>query len=446
MAEAILTSARKSRSRIATVLRDRVKQLQKLTDECQELGEDKTPAVAARHAGNLCTESLQKYHDSIVKIDELFITHKLPVQTQAQIKNDEDHENSLALLQKHVDEAMTFLARVDQSILNDTQRDIPAGNVEAVNQAVRPTMAKPQIKAPPLLEHDVDLSTFNTWRQSFHDWARATNIDKEPRDIKIAHLRSLLSIKMKATLEHAIGIDASTQLDVDGIFNALYQHIRATRSVAIDLVEFEKRVQGKNEKFDTFYIDLRRLALNSAIDHCCLDKRLITRLMAGCHDAEVREELMKKHNRLNLPMALEICRSKEAAKKCATAILTPETKIQAVKSTPKSKGRQQRNVSNAPSPHKNVSQQRQAQPLPRPPTQKAPTATPSQNKQSPQKSTGCPNCGFPKHLTPDGTCPAKAANCGKCSKVSARFWTRCIRKKVLQCVYSPVLYSQKFCL
>merc|ERR1712122_158435 len=127
--------------------------------------------------------------------------------------------------------------------------------------------------------------------------------------------------------------------------------------------------------------------------------------MAGCYDTEVREELMKKHDRLTLPLALEICRSKEAAKKCATAIVTPETKVQAIKSHPKPKGRQQqqRNVSVPPSsPHKNASQQRQ--PPPKSPVQRAPNVPPSLNKQSPQKTTGCPNCGFPRHLTADGTC------------------------------------------
>ena len=57
---------------------------------------------------------------------------------------------------------------------------------------------------------------------------------------------------MWSTLELAIGIDSDSDKDVDAILDALYSHIRASRNVAIDRVDFEKRVQCSGEKFDKF--------------------------------------------------------------------------------------------------------------------------------------------------------------------------------------------------
>ena len=142
------------------------------------------------------------------------------------------------------------LSRLSLGLMAPTSTASTATAAIAAQPNRQAPMAKPQIKAPPPLEHDVDLSTFNAWRQAFFDWAKATGVDQQPRETTTAHLRALLSIKMKAVLQHAIGIQADTQLNVPGILDALYQHIRSTRSVAVDMVEFERRVQGKNESFN----------------------------------------------------------------------------------------------------------------------------------------------------------------------------------------------------
>ena len=67
-----------------------------------------------------------------------------------------------------------------------------------------------------------------------------------------SHLKAMLSIEMRSTLELAIGIDSDSDKDVDTILDALYAHIRASCNVAIDRVDFEKRVQRSGEKFDKF--------------------------------------------------------------------------------------------------------------------------------------------------------------------------------------------------
>ena len=79
-------------------------------------------------------------------------------------------------------------------------------------------------------------------------WGVVMNSQK----LNVSHLKALLSIEMRSTLELAIGIDSDSDKNVDTILDALYAHIRASRNVAIDRVDFEKRVQRSGEKFDEF--------------------------------------------------------------------------------------------------------------------------------------------------------------------------------------------------
>ena len=222
---------------------------------------------------------------------------------------------------------------------------------------------------------------------------------KEERSRYVSHLKALLSIEMRSTLELAIGIDSNSDKNVDTILDALYAHIRASRNVAIDRVDFEKRVQRSGEKFDEFYVDLKKLARNSDYKGCCLDSRLITRLMAGCHDPEVREELMTKDiTKLTLAEAVALARSKEAAKKSANVIVGSTRSVNAI--TPVSRDK-------SPSRHSRVRHKSASR-------QNSNSTICSQTGNSGQK--GCSNCGFPTHLTKDGTCPASIATCAKCGK------------------------------
>ena len=398
MALAELASARKSRASHRRFLEDRIEKSKVAIDKCKNVNDDITLAAGARYIIDKANESLAAYEDAIIRIGEFIETHK-PLQTQAQRDEDEMHEGLVEQHTTTMDGLCQFLARCESYVAT-----IQVGNRRP--NAV--SAAKPHVKAPQQLEHDSDLANFVTWRQSFKDWAIATNIVNGDKNQYVAHLRSLLSTKMKSTLEHSIGIGATSNLDVDEILAALQAHIRATRSIAIDRVEFEKRVQGAKEKFNDYYVDLKKLSQNANILQCCLEARLITRLMAGCHDSEVREELMEKHDNLTLAQAVEIARSKEAAKRSASTIVkSGEISVNAVRSsTPKSKYKSSKIMSPQPKTpsHKVVPQ--------------SSTPSPQQNKQGNKNSnsTGCSKCGFPTHTRKDGKCPALEANCGTCNR------------------------------
>ena len=412
----VVANARRKRTRYHNVLRDRITTLTEMVGACDGIHAqaDKTIVAGARAIANQTVDSLEKYAEAVSALEDVFADEDLivPVQRQEQLDDDAEHADQIVTHQHEIDQLLILLARYEEYVRNFERGQhgaaaaIANANNNNADAGARPR-ARPTVKQPPLLEHDVDLSTFNAWRQSFNDWATATQVVDEPRDVYISHLRSLMSLKMKATLEHSIGIDANTQLDVPGILDALYQHIRATRSVAVDLVEFERRVQGRNEKFDDFFVSLKKLSQNAAIPHCCRNNRLLNRLMAGCYDSEVRQELMRKYDRIELPQAVEICRSKESSKQCASAVVGSDPKVQAVKVTPKSKYRGKNTSAQKSPPHKTVT--------PKPP-QQSQQRTPQSATPSKNNNTGCPSCGFLKHTNSEGTCPAKNANCAKCNK------------------------------
>ena len=406
----LLYNARKQRERKAQILKSRMNQLNTELEACKaqddngvsRMFNDATLFYAAKSTSALCRVSMDQFHDSLVNIESILSQDETIPQTPDDIRIDKAYEVELLDRQKILDEMISNLARCEAAL------PVP----KAQNQSPQPRtaiLAKPQIKSPPVLEADVDLSTFKTWRACFNDWATATGIVNEDRERYVAHLRALMSVKMRAALEHAIGVDASSQLGVKEILDALYQHIRANRNVAIDRVEFEKRTQRPKESFNDYYIDLRKLSQNAAVPNCCLEDRLITRLMAGCHDSEVREKLMQKADGLQLEEAVEIARSVEASKKSASAIVGgSEVYVKAISSS-KSKYKPRPTGARPKQSPKVVA----ASPPPAPPT-------PQQKKQSPnssQKSTGCPKCGFKTHVTQSGQCPALNSACGKCGKI-----------------------------
>ena len=84
--------------------------------------------------------------------------------------------------------------------------------------------------------------SFGTYHQSFIYYATTTAIITEDRDKIVAHLRALLPVKMKSALKHSIKMGAFSTSGLTEILDVPYSHIRATRSVAVGLVEFENRV------------------------------------------------------------------------------------------------------------------------------------------------------------------------------------------------------------
>ena len=204
-----LGSLRKSRAGHLRVLERRLAALDKELKACENadaLQKDKTLIGPARYTSSKCEESLNSFAEAIENIENILSQADPPLdQTEDQRKGDCEMEQKYHAHHAELDKMNSFLARCEVFVDSISQPSAPTAH--------RPqASAKPQIKSPPMLEHDVDLSSFKTWRQSFIDYATATGIINEDRDKIVAHLRALLSVKMKSTLEHSIGVDASSTL------------------------------------------------------------------------------------------------------------------------------------------------------------------------------------------------------------------------------------------
>ena len=82
----------------------------------------------------------------------------------------------------------------------------------------------------------------------------------------------------------------------------------------IDKIEFERRSQMEGESFDDYMVAIRKLARNAELCEECLDDRLLTKIMSGVNDQEVREELLAKIPTPKLEEAILFARNKETAK------------------------------------------------------------------------------------------------------------------------------------
>ena len=149
-------------------------------------------------------------------------------------------------------------------------------------------------KPPPILEKDVTLDGFETWHNTWKDYFSVTKLEKEASSTQRAHLKSHLSQEMRGIVEHVLGIGEETTKSCKDILKEIRSHIRSHRSVQIDKVEFERRSQREGESFDDYMVAIRKLARNAELCEECLDDRLLTKIMSGVNDQEVREELLAK--------------------------------------------------------------------------------------------------------------------------------------------------------
>ena len=185
-------------------------------------------------------------------------------------------------------------------------------------------------KPPPLLEKDVTLDGFETWCSTWRDYYSVTKLDKESNVTQRANLKSHLTQDMRGIVEHVLGIDEESTKTCNEILRDIKTHIRSSRNIQIDKVSFERRAQRQGESFDDYLVATKKLARNADLCKECLEDRLLTKIMAGVLDQEVREELLGKVPPPKLEEAIIYARSKEAAKR-SNIDLTGKLLVQQVK-------------------------------------------------------------------------------------------------------------------
>ena len=204
-----------------------------------------------------------------------------------------------------------FLARIKEEQNVRTREN----NAQGGTQTQAGNMGRVTAKPPPYLGKDVSLDEFETWLSTWRDYYSVTKLDKEANSTQRANLKSYLTQEMRGIVEYVLGIGEDTTKSCEEILKDIRAHIRSNRNIQIDKVSFERRSQQQGESFDDYVVTIRRMARNADLCKVCLDDRLLTKIMSGIVDQDVREELLAMVPPPKLDAAIVFARSKEAARR-----------------------------------------------------------------------------------------------------------------------------------
>jgi transposase InsO family protein len=203
----------------------------------------------------------------------------------------------------------------------------------------------PKPSPPTKLERGVSHAMFKVWRESWDDFARLSDVAKEPREKQVAILKGCMGLKMRMDLQHAIGV-ADTDTPT-AILDKIDQYLRSKRSLAVDHVEFFQRKQRAGEQFDVFLVDLRNLAEAACLTdrHCqacrkpCLERHLAAKIASGLANEETRRKLLAQRPFPPLDDVIAFCRVEESSVKDTKQVMAGDSKsINAVGKSEGNKG------------------------------------------------------------------------------------------------------------
>ena len=118
---------------------------------------------------------------------------------------------------------------------------------------------------------------------------------------------------MATKIEYELGIKRDGKTDVGEILDRIYDSLREGRSILVDIVTFEERIQKPGESFSDFLSDLKTLAKRAQLCSDCRDVRLVGRIVTGLHDPDTRQMILER-KLLTLVDVEQFCRDREYAK------------------------------------------------------------------------------------------------------------------------------------
>lgn len=166
---------------------------------------------------------------------------------------------------------------------------------------------------------------FNKFFQSFETYLIATEKDTKPDKVKIALLLNLIG---------PVGIEIYNILKVpnngsyDSVVAEFKKYCAPRRNKTYERFIFNSRNQSKDEPFDHFLSDVKKLIQSCEYDSQ-EDSILIDRIVLGINDVSVQEKLLNIQN-LKLDRAIEICRTSEVTKKQLSAVRSTDAMNQSV--------------------------------------------------------------------------------------------------------------------
>ena len=273
-----------------------------------------------------------------------------------------------------------LMQRLIQDALAADRAQRPEPTPPATTPSEPHTSGRINISGMDQLPGDVSLCDFLTWRQKWNDFSNLENLSRFTATDQMAALRMVMSLDMLRTMNRLLSSNPDTDKTTNAVLDAIQGHLRSRRSFYVDRMELYRCVQGPRESFDRFYIRLKGLAEAAQINPGAMDTELITGIICGIRNKEIKKKLLSMVPEPSLSETLTLCSGDEYANR----ISSRQSAAHMYKLT--SKHRDKANHRDQP-------------------------RTPAK----PKDAQICGNCGFPSH-PPGETCPAKGQTCNSCGK------------------------------
>ena len=165
----------------------------------------------------------------------------------------------------------------------------------------------------PNLEGEMTYSKFKTWKESWNDYCKLARVHGYARDEQRALLRSCFDIGVRTYINKVVGICEEDDLTIDEILDKISKYLRGKQNIAVDRVAFLKRKQENGENFDSFYMELNRLAEDAELCKTCGEEQIATKIMSAIRSEETKKKLLAMTPFPSLQTVVNICRADETA-------------------------------------------------------------------------------------------------------------------------------------
>ena len=165
---------------------------------------------------------------------------------------------------------------------------------------------------PEELTLDFTLAAFKTWKSRFRDYYRMNVMGDLPPENQAAHLRSCISMKTQDHLRIFMSMGADARYDE--ILDMLEEYFTGQSNVTSRRVEFSTCKQKQGESFEEFFVRLSLLQEDSDPCQHCQEEQLVTRVIAGIGDSELRQKLLRLRDP-KVAEVKELCKAWELSRK-----------------------------------------------------------------------------------------------------------------------------------
>ncbi|XP_073965836.1 uncharacterized protein [Choristoneura fumiferana] len=226
-------------------------------------------------------------------------------------------------------EALTEILKTQTELLANMRTQIS----ELSNNKMKSDVHVPW--PPPLSISGETSAAFKTFEDGWANYVAATGMEKWGTERESQKASLLLSaIGAAANNKYLFDVADATKRSTKELMEVLRDRMVKKRNVIYNRFMFNSRIQKENERFDSFLLDLQKLI--STCEYKEFEQHLLRdRIVVGIMDSNLKKELLKAE-KLDLTLAIDMCRSAEATSDQLLVLQSQEKEINKV-STSKGK-------------------------------------------------------------------------------------------------------------